>query len=117
MALLCRFKVLKECASYDSWQQAVAYHKEMNSHGMELPPSELIEFVEVSAATSSVWHQHSCRASGSLSGSHCIASWAGASVAWAFGNRDDQGGYEGIRCTIDCALMHAGSPSDGVHGL
>ncbi|CAL5224930.1 g7699 [Coccomyxa viridis] len=41
-----RFQVLAQCASLDSWQKALAYHKEMNSHGMELPPSELIEFVE-----------------------------------------------------------------------
>lgn len=49
MLVLCRFKVLADCASYDSWQTALAYHKEMNGHGMELPPSELIEFVEVTS--------------------------------------------------------------------
>ena len=49
---MCRFKALAETANYDSWQKALAYHKEMNSHGMDLPPSELIEFVEVRAAES-----------------------------------------------------------------
>ena len=44
----CRFKVLAECASYESWQKALAYHQEMRYHGKELPASELIEFVEVS---------------------------------------------------------------------
>ncbi|CAK0787738.1 hypothetical protein CVIRNUC_010960 [Coccomyxa viridis] len=41
-----RFKVLAECASMESWEKALALHAEMNSHGLELPPSELIEFIE-----------------------------------------------------------------------
>lgn len=48
----CRFKVLADCASYESWQKALAYHQEMRRHGKELPASELIEFVEVSGAAS-----------------------------------------------------------------
>lgn len=51
MPVVRRFQVLAQCASLDSWQKALAYHKEMNSHGMELPPSELIEFVEVTTIT------------------------------------------------------------------
>lgn len=47
-AVCCpRFKVLAECASMESWEKALALHAEMNSHGLELPPSELIEFIEV----------------------------------------------------------------------
>ena len=45
--MLPRFKVLAECASMESWEKALALHAEMNSHGLELPPSELIEFIEV----------------------------------------------------------------------
>ncbi len=59
-----RFQVLAQCASWDSWQMALAYHKEMNSHGMELPPSELIEFVEVTTIPfpDVLWHHcWSCR--------------------------------------------------------
>ena len=47
--MLPRFKVLAECASMESWEKARALHAEMNSHGLELPPSELIEFIEVTS--------------------------------------------------------------------
>ena len=47
--MLFRFKVLAESASMDSWEKALALHAEMNSHGLELPPSELIEFIEVTS--------------------------------------------------------------------
>ena len=47
--VLPRFKVLAECASMKSWEKALALHAEMNSHGLELPPSELIEFIEVTS--------------------------------------------------------------------
>ncbi len=34
-------------ANRESWEKAIALHAEMNSKGLELPASELLEFIEV----------------------------------------------------------------------
>ena len=34
-------------ANRESWEKSIALHAEMNSKGLELPASELLEFIEV----------------------------------------------------------------------
>ena len=43
-----RYQYLKGLANRDSWERAIALHAEMNQKGLELPASELLEFIEVS---------------------------------------------------------------------
>ena len=120
MLLLCRFKVLADCASYDSWQKALAYHKEMNGHGMELPPSELIEFVEVSAVAFAPLlycnvRAADCHCRGLSSQSRpdliCLMRVKLRLVGCVW--RSD------VTKSLVCngASLSAGSPADGVHGL
>ncbi|KAK9909736.1 hypothetical protein WJX75_006740 [Coccomyxa subellipsoidea] len=43
-----RYQYLKGLANRDSWERAIALHAEMNQKGLELPASELLEFIEAS---------------------------------------------------------------------
>ena len=41
-----RYRHLKGLANPASWQKAIELHAEMNSKGLELPASEMLEFIE-----------------------------------------------------------------------
>ncbi len=41
-----RYRHLKGLANPESWQKAIELHAEMNSKGLELPASEMLEFIE-----------------------------------------------------------------------
>ncbi|CAL8461625.1 g1156 [Coccomyxa elongata] len=43
-----RYMHLKGLANPESWQKAIELHAEMNSKGLELPASEMLEFIEAS---------------------------------------------------------------------
>lgn len=43
-----RYMHLKGLANPESWQKAIELHAEMNFKGLELPASEMLEFIEAS---------------------------------------------------------------------